>query len=90
MIDETEAFARAVVAWVNAVLPCLGPDQRRVFDAMLARRCDVAVEARLRKGTVELVAIDEAQGRRSVLLGVDVDPLRTDTGFASPDTNRIQ
>lgn len=89
-MDDAEAFAVAVVAWVNAMLPRLGPDQRAVFDAMLAGRCDIAIEARLRQGTIKLVAIDEVQGRRSVLYRQDVHPLRDDTDFGSPDTSRNQ
>ena len=42
--------------------PRLGPDQFQIIEAMLAGRCDVAVEARLLKGTVTLVAIGEAHG----------------------------
>ena len=43
---------------------------------MLAGHCDVAVEVRLRKGTVALRAIDEVQGRTTVLLSEEVAPLR--------------
>ena len=56
-MDETNTLCEAVVAWVSAVLPRLGPDQFQIIEAMLAGRCDVAVEARLLKGTVTLVAI---------------------------------
>ena len=61
-MDETNTLCEAVAAWVSAVLPRLGPDQFQIIEAMLAGRCDVAVEARLLKGTVTLVAIGEAHG----------------------------
>ena len=50
-MDETNILCDAVVAWVSAVLPRLGPDQFQIIEAMLAGRCDVAVEARLLKGS---------------------------------------
>lgn len=76
-MNETDALTKAVAAWVSAVLPHLGPDEREAFNAMLAGGCDVAVEARLRKGTITLRAIDdEAQGKFIVLHSEEVAPLR--------------
>ena len=80
-MDETNILCDAVVAWVSAVLPRLGPDQFQIIEAMLAGRCDVAVEARLLKGTVTLVAIGEAHGPM-VLYCDAVAPLRP--GFVTP------
>ena len=79
-MDDTNTLCEAVVAWVSAVLPRLGPDQFQIIEAMLAGRCDVAVEARLLKGTVTLVAIGEAHGPM-VLYRDAVAPLRP--GFVS-------
>ena len=64
---------------MTAVLPRLDLYQREVFDAMLEGRCDVAVEARLRQGTITLRAVDEAQGRYADLYCEDVAPLRSGT-----------
>jgi hypothetical protein len=58
------------------VLPRLNQEQFDIFQAMLDGRCDVAVEVRLREGTVSLKAIDEVQGRFSVLFIEHVAPLR--------------
>ena len=80
-MDETNTLCEAVVAWVSAVLPRIGPDQFQIIEAMLAGRCDVAVEARLLKGTVTLVAIGEAHGPM-VLYRDAVAPLRP--GFVTP------
>ena len=77
-MDETNILCDAVVAWVSAVLPRLGPDQFQIIEAMLAGRCDVAV---LLKGTVTLVAIGEAHGPM-VLYRDAVAPLRP--GFVTP------
>ena len=75
-MNETDTLTEAVAAWVTAVLPRLDPYQREVFDAMLEGRRDVAVEARLRQGTITLRAVDEAQGRYTDLYCEDVAPLR--------------
>ena len=74
-MNETDTLTEAVAAWVTAVLPRLDLYQREVFDGMLEGRCDVAVEARLLKGTVTLVAIGEAHGPM-VLYREAVAPLR--------------
>ncbi len=79
-MDETNTLCEAVAAWVSAVLPRLGSDQFQIIEAMLAGRCDVAVEARLLKGTVTLVAIGEAGPM--VLYREAVAPLRP--GFVTP------
>ena len=81
-MNETDTLTEAVAAWVTAVLPRLDPYQREVFDAMLEGRCDVAVEARLRQGTITLRAVDEAQGRYTDLHCEDVAPLRPGTHAA--------
>jgi len=81
--EHTDTLTEAVAAWVSAVLPRLNQQQREIFDAMLDGRCDVAVEVRLRKGTIVLKAIDEAQGRFSELHREDVAPLRP-AGHATP------
>ena len=75
------------MAWVSAVLPRLGPDEFEIIEAMLAGRCDVAVEARLLKGTVTLVAV-VAHGPM-VLYRDAVAPLRP--GFVTvPERSRSQ
>ena len=74
-MDETNALCDAVAAWVSAVLPHLSPDQFQIIEAMLAGHCDVAVETRLLKGTVTLLAISEAN-EPVVLYREDVAPLR--------------
>jgi hypothetical protein len=81
-MDETEKLCEATATWVSAVLPRLNQEQRQIFDAMLDGRCDVAVEVRLREGTLTLRAIDQAQGRFSLLYREDVAPLRP--GFTAP------
>jgi hypothetical protein len=75
-MDETDALTTAIARWLTAVVPHLDPGQRRIISAMIKGGCDVAVEARLRKGTFELVALDDIQGRRTVLYRQDVEPLR--------------
>ena len=86
-MNETDTLCDAVAAWVAVVVPLLGPDQRQVFDAMLEGRCDVAVEARLREGTVMLRGIinesDKAPRKTIELYRVDVPPLRP-AGHAPP------
>jgi hypothetical protein len=69
---------------VAVVAPLLGPDQRQVFDAMLEGRCDVAVEARLREGTVMLRGIiNESDKAPRKTYRVDAAPLRP-AGHAPP------
>jgi hypothetical protein len=80
-MDETDALTNAATAWVTAVLPRLGRDQYEQWAAMLEGRCDVAVEVRLRKGRISLVAIDDTEATTAELYGEDVGPLRPDTGF---------
>jgi hypothetical protein len=87
-MDETENLTEAVADWVNEVLPRLSQEQRQLFDAMLDGRCDVAIEVRLRKGTVTMRAIDEAQGRFNELYRVDVAPLRPAGHPAPPDRSQ--
>jgi hypothetical protein len=76
----------AVAAWVIAVLPRLGRDQYEMWESMLEGRCDVAVEVRLRKGCITLVAIDDAEVTTAELYREDVGPLRPDTGSAMIST----
>jgi hypothetical protein len=84
-MDETESLREAVAVCVGNVLPRLNQEQRQLFDAMLEGRLDVAVEVRLRAGTVCLRAIDETQGRFVLLHRDDVAPLRPAGHAAPPD-----
>ena len=74
---KTEALTAAVSDWLTDVLPRLGPDQHKAWEAMLEGKCDVGLQVRLREGSIVLVAISaEDPGHNIELYRQEVGPLR--------------
>jgi hypothetical protein len=73
-MHETDALTNAAAAWVTMVLPRLTPEQHETWEAMLEGRGDVAVQVRLRQGTVSLLILDELQGSSAELYSEKAGP----------------
>jgi hypothetical protein len=89
-MNATDNLTEAVAAWLARVVPALGQDKFRAWEAMLAGTCDIRVVVRLREGTICIDAVDDAQGRYTEIYREHVAPLRPDSGFAMPETDTRQ
>jgi hypothetical protein len=89
-MTKTDDLSHAVAAWLTAVVPLLGPDQFRAWEAIVAGRCDLRVVVRLREGTICIDAVDDAQGRYTEIYREHVAPLRPESRFGQPNTDTRQ